>query len=548
MKFNLACICLLLCACSGPHESSRSGLSWFNKLFTGTTSFTETTGPFAPGSIENHVINLEDKSVNVATDLYVDHCESDLMEVIAWGGAKAGIAWKYNELQQGHLLLGPVPGFSKSLIANIDIALGHKGKTAMLVFQANGRVFYNVYNWTNQNGFEKMDGPLQLGKPGIVGYGAPKVDCDTENDDQLVITWASYRGGRTNTKTAEILAVSGYINGKMFRINNPVPISTSGGVDTSSRSKRPDVACKNGKVYFTYNYEDKDEQHHLAFQEVEWAALQNENPQLPKHTILQEGDNEFKRPQIAANEKQDDKLEWQVVTSEELDGKHRIIGFTGFFNSDQISSTLISDTELNNCSNSHPDICMGEEYATVTWVHDHSHCAHGFVEKDILVQRLSAIDGEVLGSNGTLRLNSQQIGDQLAISVAGSPACDFLHFGFFDASAKEIVSKSSYNGNIYSTPPGLDLSEGLQEGDNTGTHLQVHPNPANLVLNIDFRGNWESTARLELFNKQAVMVESYQVPTHQTFRIDVSHLENGLIHVRARDASSTYLRKVQIQH
>jgi len=562
MKFKFIFVCALVVACKGTQKSADvSDSSWLNGLFSKTDFYSQGTTLFAPGGSGNNVISVDDNTVNVATDLYASNCDSGSIEVTAWSGLKAGIAWTYNNRRQGKLLLGTIPEFNKeSYPTNIDIALGNEGETAMLVFQAQGRVFYSVYRWTDKNAFQRVKGPIRMGNYNTVGYGSPKIDCDTENDDRVAITWASYQGKQTNTETQEIWAISGYIDGNLFRVYDPVPVSMSAGVDRNFDCKRPDVACKNGKVYITYDCANEQGKHYLTLQEINWNALQDADATLPEHRVLRTGDKGFKWPKIAAKKERMNELEWQIVASEEFDGKRRIIGFTGFPYRDSVSMAIVSDSTLNKCNNYHPGLCIGEEYVIVAWVHDDDSCTQGLVEKDILVQRLSITDGRLSRPNEISRLNSQQIGDQLAVSVAGSRNCDFLHFGFFDASSREVVTKSSHYGSVYLAPQDMEMnfSTTLDENQNEdhitnhgiegSCQIQVHPNPASDFLQINFGGNWEPNVLIELYNENAVLLKSIQASSRQAFQLNVSALENGFVYIQVKDGHQTFARRVQIQH
>lgn len=552
-------VLVLLASCKAAEittaetDASRTGTDMDSTYHSASSNLVHS--PSTPDQFMASVPN--ENFIFVSNDLWDPECGPNRMEVTVWSGSKAGIGWAHESRNSGTLSIGGAPGFPESFPLNIDVSLGNEGKTAMVVFQTQGRVYYNVYNWKN-SAFELTKGPVQLGDLSVQGYGVPRIDCDPDNDDRVIITFASYKAGQTNVSTEEIWAVAGYINGNMVNENNPYPVSEEGGVSTAFESYRPDVSCRNGKGYFVYSYVNAIKDHVLVEQEISWNSIATGKAPVRLHKALRTNGKRFVYPKIAANTQKAGVVEWQVVTSELVDTVRHIIGFTKIHGVAGTTTSQISGPSLRKCDNSQPAVAICKDHILVAWIHESRGCMPDLVEKDLLVQRLSITTGKPSTPDDFSRLNSQQLGDQRGLSIAGFFGCENAFYGFHDAHMNEILTKSSHYSNLVLNPVNtlteLDMTP-LSAGDETdpgkgidgsSISMRTYPNPASEFINIDLDASWNETTMVTLFSNTGTAIKSVNATLPRT-SINVSDLESGSVFVVVSDDEKRVRKQLLIE-
>lgn len=559
MKWNLVAVLVLLASCKAAEITTvETDVSKSETGIDSTYYSTSNSLVHAPSTPDQFMASVPDEnSIFVSNDLWDPNCGPDRMEVTVWSGSKAGIGWAHESRNSGIRGIGGVPNFPGSYPLNIDVALGNEGKTAMVVFQTQGRVYYNVYTWKGES-FELTKGPAQLGDLTVQGYGVPRIDCDPDENDKVIVTFASYKAGQTNVSTEEIWAVAGYINGNMINENKPYPVSDEGGVNTAFESYRPDVSCRNGKGYFVYSYVNAAKDHVLAEQEISWNSISTGKTGIPAHKALRTNGKRFVYPKIAANTQKVGVVEWQIVTSELVDTVRHIIGFTKIHGVSGTTKSQISGPSLRKCDNSQPAVAICKDHILVAWIHESRGCMPDLVEKDLLVQRLSITTGKPNTPDDFSRLNSQQLGNQRGLSIAGFFGCENAFYGFHDAYMNEILTKSSHYSNLVLNPVNtikeLDmtpLSAGNEMDPGKGLNgssiaLRTYPNPASEFLNIDLDASWNEATMITLFSNTGMAIKSVSATLPST-SINVSDLESGSVFVVVSDDEKRVRKQVLIE-
>lgn len=510
----------------------------------------------APSTLDETLSKVPDENIQVANDVWSREDGSNRMEVTVWSGTQAGFGWSFDHTSTGTIELEGAPGFAGSYALSVDVALGNEGKTAMVVFQSQGRVYYNVYHWDG-SAFSRKKEAKQLGNLKLVGYELPRIDSDPNQADRVIITWASYKGDATNAPTEEIWALAGYVNGHIINPMKPYPVSGLGGVSAYSECTRPDVSCRNNKGYFSYNFKNKEGIHTLVQQELLWETIAEARPPSTPITALETSDNPFVYTRIAANEAKAGTVEWQVVTNTTVDSIRRIIGYNKMYLSPEIKHLEISNNALIDCQNSHPALAIVQDHILVAWLHESNDCLPDLIDKELLQQRIDISTGQLIDEDDYALINSEQLGDQRSVCISGYFGNGNAYYSFHDELRNEVVTKSSYNTQSalhpVATVEKMDLTAtatGNQQMDLIASDVTVsvtlYPNPAHEQLHIDFEGNWAKEASVELYNSTGTVVRSWQLATEAT-TIDISELEPGSFYVLVSDPLHQVRKSLMVQ-
>lgn len=523
------------------------------------SSFSTSIDGHAPIPLDEPIAGTSsDAHILLANDVWSDTDGNSRMEVTVWNSNEPGLGWNFENKHSGTLQLEDAPGFEEGCFPlSVDVAIGNEGKTAMVVFQAVGRVYYSVYQWDGTKFFLSKKA-TQLGDLKLTGYGVPRIDCDpNRDDDRVIITWASYKGPKTSIEYEEIWAVAGYINGSLIHPNTPYPVSRMGGVSTESECFRPDVSYRNNKGYFSYSYKNKEGKNVLVEQEVQWDRIADGALPLAPARLLQTSDKLFVFARIAANKAKANTVEWQVVSSTTQDSIRRIIGYNKIHQQKGVNHIEISNDGLIECRNTHPAVAIVDDYVFVAWIHESNGCLPDLIDKELLQQRIDIRTGKLIDKDDYAVINSEQMGDQRAIAISGYFGNGNAFYSFHDSYRNQIVTKSSHNTdqalNPVATIDNMDItgtttgSQELDPGANdVATALNLFPNPAHEDLQIDFQGNWASEATVAIYNNQGTMVKNLQVVT-ETTAIDVSDLEPGPFYVMVSDATRQVKQSFMVQ-